>query len=150
LNITNKSGYTLHKFIVGDEQELIGTTEPITASVIIIEIEHEYLFGFNINRQQWELPGGRIEPRETPRECAVRELEEESSQRLENLEFAGLAYMERPTGDFKYTALYVGRPEKLQAFSKNAEWDQIKLRDLSDQDDGADQIHLDLVKRICE
>jgi len=150
LRITNRSGYTLHGFLEGDEDELIGVTKPITASVVILEFEQEYLFGFNINRRQWELPGGRIEPGETPRECAFRELAEESSQQIKDLEFAGLAYMQRPAGDFKYTALYVGHAEKLQTFVENNEWNKIKLRDLSDHDDEADLIHLELTKRICE
>ncbi|WP_410538462.1 NUDIX domain-containing protein [Streptomyces sp. KL2] len=44
-------------------------------------------------RDCWELPGGRIEPGETPRQAAVRELREESGQEVapEGLRFAGFA-----------------------------------------------------------
>ena len=95
------------------------------------------------------MPGGRIEQGETPRECAFRELEEESSQCLADLEFAGLAHMQRPSGDYKYTAVYKGRTEKLQAFVANDEWNEIKLRGLAEQDDGADLIHLEFIQRMA-
>ena len=149
MNIVNKSGYTLHGFIQGEEQELLSKHQPVTASVIIISVGENTLFGYNLNREQWELPGGRIESGETPLECAHRELAEESSQTLTSLGFAGLAHMQRPSGDYKYTALYCGQLEGLQGFVENDEWNQIKLRECN-EDDGADLIHAEFVTLLKE
>ncbi len=149
MNITSKSGYTLYDLILGEEQELLKKHQPVTASVVILSVGEKVLFGYNHNRQQWELPGGRIEDAETPMVCAHRELEEESTQKLSELDFLGLAYMQRPTGDYKYTALYSGQLDQLQMFKENDEWNQIKLRE-HDEEDGADLIHVELVARIKE
>lgn len=34
------------------------------------------------DREEWELPGGRIEPEETPEECVAREIAEETGLRV--------------------------------------------------------------------
>ena len=72
MKVTNKSGYTLHGIVEGDEEALITNHQPLTASVVILRVKHKFLFGFNRNRKQWELPGGRIEDGETPGACAIR------------------------------------------------------------------------------
>lgn len=149
MKIVNKSGYTLHGFIQGEEQQLLAEHKPVTASVIVINVGQNTLFGYNLNREQWELPGGRIETDETPLECAHRELEEESSQTIPELVFAGLAHMQRPSGDYKYTALYHGQLDQLQDFAENDEWNRIKQREFN-EDDGADLIHVELVSLLKE
>lgn len=147
MNIKSKSGYILHGFISGEEQQLLEKHQPVTASLIVLRVQETVLFGFNRNREQWELPGGKIEPKETPRECAVRELEEESSQQVTQLHFAGLAHMQRPAGDFKYSAIYAGSIAELQPFHVNDEWNQIKCR-RTDEQDGADLIHVSLIEEL--
>jgi 8-oxo-dGTP diphosphatase len=68
------------------------------------------LLVFDRYRQCWELPGGMIEPGETPRQAAVRELREEAGFEPEALAFAGFARFvlgaERRT---EYAALYTAR-----------------------------------------
>lgn len=46
---------------------------------------------FNRRRREWELPGGMIDPGETPRQAAIRELHEETGYEVEQLAFAGYA-----------------------------------------------------------
>ena len=49
---------------------------------------------FNRYRQVWELPGGLIDPGETPRDCAARELVEESGCVARNVVWLGLIEVE--------------------------------------------------------
>ena len=60
---------------------------------------------FNRYRQVWELPGGLIDPGETPRDCAARELVEESGCVARNLEWLGIIEVE--DGNTHYGAVFV-------------------------------------------
>ena len=42
-----------------------------------------------IEKYTWELPAGTLEPNENPRECALRELEEETGYKSNNLQSLG-------------------------------------------------------------
>ncbi|TQS23436.1 NUDIX hydrolase [Microbispora sp. KK1-11] len=68
------------------------------------------LLVFNRFRDCWELPGGLIDPGETPRQAAVRELREESGLRTEDLTFAGYARFVLGAGRrVEYAAVYALR-----------------------------------------
>ncbi|MDD3398572.1 MAG: NUDIX hydrolase [Candidatus Methanomethylophilaceae archaeon] len=49
-----------------------------------------FLMVFNPKRKGWEMPGGSIEPGETPAEAARREFREESGMELEVLDVKSL------------------------------------------------------------
>lgn len=48
------------------------------------------LFVFDNWKREWELPGGSREPGESPRECAIRELREETGKQPVDLAFHSL------------------------------------------------------------
>lgn len=64
---------------------------PLPASLVALWSGPSLLLVFDNARGQWELPGGMIEPGESPRTAAVRELCEETGQRTDDLAFAGHA-----------------------------------------------------------
>jgi len=59
---------------------LDGAAGPV-CSLVIVEWGQRVLLGFNVSRQQWELPGGSLEEGESAYEAAIRELEEETGIR---------------------------------------------------------------------
>ena len=80
---------------------------PLTAALVALWHDGRLLLGFNRYRQCWELPGGMIDPGETPRQAAVRELHEETGVHLEALTFVGFArFRLGPEQHSEYAALY--------------------------------------------
>ncbi|WP_308249949.1 NUDIX hydrolase [Sphaerisporangium fuscum] len=81
---------------------------PLPAALAAVWHDDRLLLVFNRFRQGWELPGGRIDPGETPRQAAVRELREETGLRIEDLSFAGYAHFVLGTERrAEYAAIYV-------------------------------------------
>jgi 8-oxo-dGTP diphosphatase len=85
---------------------------------------------FNKWRKNWELAGGIIDEGESPRECAIRELFEETNQSIKKLSFKGLMKFQlKPDDRIEYGALYSGEIENLSVFSENEEAERILFWD---------------------
>ena len=86
-------------------------------------------FGGNNGRYQQ----GKRENNETPKECAIRELYEETGQQVNDLEFKGLIKVKRLSdGTIKYNPVYAMNIEKLQPFQQKNETSEIRLWDLKE------------------
>ena len=124
------SGMKVMRFLPCDEplQPTDDLDTPITWSTVIATHQGRYVLMYNINRQQWENPGGGREAGESCYEAAIRETLEETSQMVTNLRCQGVFKMWlRHTNRCEYGALYTGTVEELRPFIMNNESDRICL-----------------------
>jgi 8-oxo-dGTP diphosphatase len=80
---------------------------------------------FNRFRQVWELPGGLIDPGDTPRDCAVRELREEAGCAADEIEWLGLVEVE--DGRRQLGAVYACRIDAVPSAFESEETTAITL-----------------------
>jgi len=148
LNLTKNNGYEFLDFIRIKEVDM-HSYEPISGSFAVINCKGKYLMCYNTWRKQWEIPAGRREENETPKECAIRELYEETGQVVNDLTFKGLLKVKNSlNGQIKYNPVYFTTIEKLQPFLTNDETDAIKLWDLKEKIGYIDNVDFKLFKYV--
>jgi 8-oxo-dGTP diphosphatase len=104
----------------------LASRAPLTHAVTVVRHGGATLLVFNRKKQHWELPGGHIDAGEAPRDCAVRELFEESGAVCDpaKLHFAGIitvAASDDAKATQEYGALYVVEVEARPPFAPNDE-----------------------------
>jgi 8-oxo-dGTP diphosphatase len=99
---------------------------PLTFVMMVTKYQGRYLMLYNPERQQWEIPGGGINPGETPEQTAHRELMEESSQVAASLIFRGIFKLWLNVEDREeYGALYTVEVSELRDHVPNEESEKI-------------------------
>lgn len=146
--VTKNNGFEFQDFIVVEESEM-RNYQPLAGSFAVIKSRDKYLLCYNIWRKQWEIPAGRREENETPKECAIRELYEETGQKISNLDFKGLLKKKNLSNDeFKYNPVYFTTLSKLQPFKKNNETSDIQLWDLKSDIGYIDEVDIKIFDYI--
>lgn len=92
-------------------------------ALVVLRHGDRVLMVHDRHRGAWELPGGMIEPGETPRRAAVRELLEESGQRPDGpVTFGGYAcFLLAPDQRREYGAVFTARTTAPRVFRANDE-----------------------------
>lgn len=140
--ITKNNGFQFLEFLFVKETEIYNYHR-LAGSYAVIKCDDKYLLCYNTLRKQWELPAGQRETNETPKDCAIRELYEETGQRVLNIEFKGLLKVKNVIKDeIKYNPVYFATLEKLQPFQKNNETSEIQLWDLEQKIGHIDEVDL--------
>jgi 8-oxo-dGTP diphosphatase len=130
---TNKEGYELLECITLNEDELnCELYESLAGSYAVVRFNERYLICFNTWRKQWEVPAGGRDEGETPKECAIRELLEETAQVVHDMDFKGLLKVRKPNGAIKYNPIYFTNLDYIAPFEENDESDKILFWNLTD------------------
>ncbi|WP_052851926.1 NUDIX hydrolase [Streptomyces avicenniae] len=97
--------------------------EPVRYVLVVLRHAGRVLLVHVRHRDCWELPGGGIEPGETPRQAAARELWEESGQRIapDALRFAGFARTSLPDRRVLHGALFTAETDSPLGFTPTDE-----------------------------
>ncbi|SFS73157.1 8-oxo-dGTP diphosphatase [Paenibacillus sp. BC26] len=122
--VINKNGYEFLECIPLNEHE-VKNYEPLAGSYAVVRFGAKYLICFNTWRKQWELPAGGRDDEETAKECAIRELFEETAQVVHDMDFKGLLKVRKPDGAIKFNPIYFADLEYIVPFKENNETDKI-------------------------
>ncbi|WP_395577280.1 NUDIX hydrolase [Streptomyces sp. BK79] len=127
-------GNSLVSFARGDEAAP-PQDAPLPAALVALWQAGRVLMVYDRYRKSWELPGGRIEEGETPRQAAARELLEETGQQSDaRLRFTGYArFVLAPDRRAEYLALYAGSCAKTRAFGPTEEISAVRWWDLRER-----------------
>ncbi|RZT23627.1 NUDIX domain-containing protein [Fictibacillus sp. BK138] len=147
MNSTKNNGIEFLEFINVTEEEIFNYP-PLAGSFAVIKCEGKYLMCYNVWREQWELPAGSREDGETPKECARRELYEETGQIVTDLKFKGLLKSKKLNGEIKFNPVYFTNMEKLQPFKENEETSKIMLWDLREEIGSIDSVDIRILDFI--
>lgn len=118
----DQHGNRLVSFTLGTEDVLPGGA-PMPMALTALWHRGEVVMVYDRFRGHWELPGGLLEPGESPRQAAVRELHEESGQvPSDPLRFVGYAgFLLGPAQRAEYGALFTGRTLRRRSFAADQE-----------------------------
>lgn len=151
----NEHGYTLLAFGPAAEHRLDHDHDsPLAASFVVVERAGSVLLVFDNWRKHWELPGGARDPGESPRTAAVRELQEETGLRTEELIFVGVSsYESPPDGLHERVAVYrteldAGAPDPVPLFQPDAEIGAVRWWDPGSSRQGVDPLDATIIDRV--
>ena len=127
--IQNSKGHIFLDFFNVKEKKISNEEyQPLTHSLLVVKYNNSFLLVFDKWKNNWELPGGSIENNESPRDCAIRELKEETNQEISDLKFKGIMKFQlQPDNRIEYGALYIGKLKNFIEFDENDEIKEIKL-----------------------
>ena len=123
----NKNGDIFEELIKISENDVLKNKldYPLTHALIVAKNEIGFLLMYNTWKNKWELAGGIIENDETMRECAEREMLEETNQIAEDIKFIGLMKFKLKNGKTEYGGLFAGNISNERQFIKNDESEKI-------------------------
>src|SRR5690606_16344266 len=144
----NQDGDIFEELIVINEDQVdqVNLDFPITHSLVVARSREGFLLMFNSWKKHWEVPGGILEEGETLRECALREMLEETNQIPAEICFMGVMKFRLANGKTEYGGLFSAWIEEERSFSENEEVEQIIFWDGKEEIGSIDEIDRFLVE----
>lgn len=142
----NQNGVIFEELINISENQVNDLYFPITHALVVAKNQRGYLLLFNSWKKHWELAGGILEEGETLKECALREMLEETNQIPDRIEFKGLMKFIFKNGKIEYGGLYSAQIVAERPFINNDETDQIVFWDGKEEIGFIDGIDKELLK----
>jgi 8-oxo-dGTP diphosphatase len=135
------NGLEILRFVLSDTPDVPADDQqvPLTWAIIVARYKAGYVFAYNYNRKQWELPGGKLERGETAAEAIQRELREESCQIANWVVCKGVFKIRLELdrgGKLEYGALYYTELDELHPFKPNNETNALTISDPSHDTEG--------------
>lgn len=108
MNRYQAHGWKVIDFLSIKEESIIEYS-PVAGSYAVLSCNNVYLICYNTYRKQWEFPAGQRENGETSKECALRELYEETGQMIKAINFIGLLKLQniKEPALMKYNPVYM-------------------------------------------
>ncbi|QNK55152.1 NUDIX domain-containing protein [Paenibacillus sp. PAMC21692] len=132
--------------ITEEQVEQISLDYPITHALVVARNKEGFLLLFNSWKNNWEVPGGLLEPGETLRECAIREMFEETNQSPERIDFKGLMKFTLRSGKIEYGGLFSADIGEEKPFGLNEEASKIIFWNGIEEIGYIDEIDKELLK----
>jgi 8-oxo-dGTP diphosphatase len=149
---TNKNGDIFEDFLEISEDNVssIKLDNPITHALVVARNRDGFLLMFNNWKNHWELAGGILEEGETLKECAVREMIEETNQIPDRIEFRGLMKFKLKNGKTEYGGLFSALIDNERPFETNDEAREIVFWEGNSEIGYIDEIDQELLKYYKE
>ncbi|WP_456274953.1 NUDIX hydrolase [Bacillus sp. AK031] len=96
------------------------------------------------------MPAGKREEGESCRDCAARELYEETGQVVDSLSFKGIMVKESKDGELRHNPVFTAEIDVLQPFHENEETSQIMLWDMKRPLESIDEVDFILLKWLVK
>ena len=135
MSICTNSNGDIFEEIMPINEDQVGQLKlefPITHALVVARNKTGFLLLFNNWKQQREVAGGLLETGETLRECALREMLEETNQIPQRIDFKGLMKFTLKNGKTEYGGLFSAFIDSERPFLENNEanriifWDEME------------------------
>lgn len=120
---------------------------PLKYAVIVSQYQGKWVLCQHKQRATWEVPGGHIEPGETPEEAARRELYEESGAKEYDLREIGVYGVKRDEQE-DFGMLYFAQIHSFDTLPRDFEMKRVELFDILPENMTYPQIQPYLVKMV--